>query len=410
MKKSFLIIAIVTVFANGWAQEEETPKWGIKFSGFVNMDYYFDSRQTVCAREGHFLLYPAPEKLDPNNEDINAKASFNMLAIRTRVRATLTGPDLLGAKSSAVIEGSFFGHSNMDLNEFRMRHAFLTLNWESTELLIGQYWHPMFRPACFPAVLSFNTGVPFAPFARNPQVRITHKIGMLSVSATALSHADFYTAAGIAGLRNSGMPELHAQAWYSNSSTDRNMGILLGGGLGFKRIVPMIETGLGYKTKEGFGSFAAEVWSKFTLPRFTVKLEGIYGQNNYDLIMLGSYAVTSVDPATGIMTYTPTGNLSVWTEVYTNHKTWQPGLFAGFTRNLGANQDVVPGSVQGIHGELDYVFRIAPRMIYNVGRLRFGLELEYTAAAFGTINQTAGVDNAKQVGNFRTLIGAFYFF
>ncbi len=197
MKKIIFSLAAAAVCGMLKAQDAEEPKWGIKFSGFVNTDYFFDSRQTVNAREGHFLLCPAAKNFDPNNEDINAKASFNMLSIRTRIRGTISGPDVMGAKSSAVIEGSFFGHSNVDVNEFRLRHAFAKLNWENTELIIGQYWHPMFIPACFPATLSFNTGAPFQPFARNPQIRLTHELGSVKISVTALSHADFYSAAAI---------------------------------------------------------------------------------------------------------------------------------------------------------------------------------------------------------------------
>ena len=245
MRRIALLLAALVLCGIMMAQESEEPKWGIKFSGFVNTDYFVDSRQIVCARQGHFLLWPAPEKLDPDGKDINAKPIFNILSIRTRVRGTISGPDVLGAKTSAVIEGSFFGHTNLDLNEFRLRHAFAKMNWEKTELLIGQTWHPMFITSCFPAVLSFNTGAPFAPFARNPQIRITHDLGPISISATALAHADFYTAAGIAGLRNSVIPEMHVQVWYNQPFSENAMGFLICGGAGFKRIVPAIETDLG---------------------------------------------------------------------------------------------------------------------------------------------------------------------
>jgi hypothetical protein len=49
-------------------------------------------------------------------------------------------------------------------------------------------------------------------------------------------------------------------------------------------------------------------------------------------------------------------------------------------------------------------------LIYNTGKMRFGLELEYTAAAFGTPDARGRVENTTVVGNFRTLLGVFYFF
>jgi len=410
MKRIILFFAFIILCGIIMAQESEKPKWGIKFSGFVNTDFFVDSRQIVCYRQGHFLKWPAEEKLDPNNEDINAQASFNILSIRTRARATITGPDVMGAKTSAVIEGSFFGHTNLDLNEFRLRHAFAKLNWENTELLIGQTWHPMFIIACFPAVNSFNTGAPFAPFARNPQFRITHNLGRISLSATALAHADFSTAAGIRGLRNSVIPEMHVQVSFNQPYSENATGVLIGGGAGFKRIVPIIETELGYKTNSGFGSFSTELYSKLTFKRITLKMEGYWGQNSYDLVMLGSYATTSVDAATGINYYTPTSSAAAWVEIHSNNPTWQPGFFAGYTKNLGAGEDISLGSVAGTRGNIDYLYRLSPRLNYNTGKMRFGIELEYTVAAFGTIDRTARVENAVPVGNFRSMLSAFYFF
>ncbi len=55
----------------GLAQEKK--KFKLKFSGFVKTDIFYDSRQTVSVREGHFLLYPKNELPDPDGADINAK-------------------------------------------------------------------------------------------------------------------------------------------------------------------------------------------------------------------------------------------------------------------------------------------------------------------------------------------------
>jgi hypothetical protein len=154
----------------------------------------------------------------------------------------------------------------------------------------------------------------------------------------------------------------------------------------------------------------AELYLKLSFSKFTVKMEGSWGQNNYDVLMLGSYAATSLDAVSGRMTYTPTGSVSAWTEIHSNNPVWQPGVFAGFTRNLGAGEDILPGSIAGTRGNIDFVYRISPRLIYNTGKMRFGLELEYTAAAFGTPDSRGRVENTTVVGNFRTLLGVFYFF
>lgn len=215
MKKVLiLIIGIIPLLAH--AQEEQ--KFGIKFSGFVKSDIFYDSRATVNVREGHFLLYPVNEMKNDAGEDLYAESSFNMMSIQSRLNGTITGPDAMGAKTSGVIEGEFFGTSNNELNGFRLRHALVKLDWTKTQLLVGQFWHPMFNTKCFPGTVSFNTGAPFEPFSRNPQVRVTRKFGNFYAALTALTQRDFVST-GPEGpstiyLRNAVVPALNLRLEY----------------------------------------------------------------------------------------------------------------------------------------------------------------------------------------------------
>ncbi|MDP3443776.1 MAG: hypothetical protein Q8T08_13025, partial [Ignavibacteria bacterium] len=187
MKKIIFLVLINTLL---FAQSEK-PNFGITFSGFVKSDFIFDSRQTASIREGHFLLYPQNENLDINGKDINAKSSFNMLSIQSRLTGKITGPDAFGAKTGGQIEGEFFGTTDGDINGFRLRHAFVKFDWENLSLLAGQTWHPMFILEMFPGVVSFNTGVPFQPFSRNPQIKLTYSIDKIKLILAALSQRDF---------------------------------------------------------------------------------------------------------------------------------------------------------------------------------------------------------------------------
>ena len=45
-----------------------------------------------------------------------------------------------------------------------------------------------------------------------------------------------------------------------------------------------------------------------------------------------------------------------------------------------------------------------------MGKMRFGLELDYTVAAFGDIGLQGKVENSGTAGNFRSLVSVFYFF
>src|SRR6056297_760468 len=229
----FSILISSPLFAQ---DDEDNKKLGISFSGFVKNDVFYDTRQTVSAREGHFLLWPQDQDLDAMDEDINATSSFNMLAVQSRLSGTITGPEAFGAKTSGKIEGDFFAQANDNINLFRLRHAFVKLDWENTQLLFGQYWNPMFVTSCFPGTVSFNTGSPIQPFARNTQVRLTQSFGGLKIIAAALGQRD-YASRGAIGpssdyLRNSGVPDMHLQMHYKASD------MVAGAGLAYKNIVP----------------------------------------------------------------------------------------------------------------------------------------------------------------------------
>jgi hypothetical protein len=398
LRKSFFILACV-VIATGSLFAQDAP--AVSFKGFVKFDAFFDSRQTVTAREGHFLLYPAGESMDADGNDVNASPNLNMLAIQTRLTTSITGPDAFGAKTSGTVEGAFFGHSNADINGFRLRHAFVNLAWENTTLTFGQTWHPMFVTACFPGVVSFNTGVPFQPFSRNPQIRLTQKMGNASLILAAMSQRDFASQGGSDVLRNAVVPNMHAQVQFASD------GNVFGAGVDYKAIRPELVTAAGYETSEKASGMSFIGYGKLGLGESTVKVYGVYGQNLYDMLAIGGYATTEKDATTGVATYTPLNVMSVWGEFSTG-KEWEKGIFFGYSKTMGAGKDIIAENARG--GNIDNIMRVSPRLQWNSGKTRISTELEYTSAAYGTIEADGKVTDAKAVSNIRFLFAVFYFF
>jgi hypothetical protein len=404
MKKLFLLFFL---FSTLHFTQTEKP-FGISFSGFVKTDLMYDSRQTVSIREGHFLLYPQNENLDSKGNDINDHPSFNILSIQSRLNGRITGPDAFSAKTSGIIEAEFFGTSDADINLFRLRHAFVKLDWENTSLLVGQTWHPLFIAEMFPGVVSFNTGVPFQPFSRNPQVKFTQSFDKLKFIITAASQRDF-SSAGPDGftstyLRNSVIPNLHLQFQYSNED------LFAGAGIDYKNITPRLVTPRRIKTNETISSLAYTGFFKLNFNPVTFKLQGIYGGNLADQIMLGGYAVSSIDTISGSEQYTNINCLSVWGEISAG-KDIEYAVFAGFTKNLGS-KDNIAGPYYGRGTNIENVFRISPRVQYNSGKIRLSTEIEYTSAGYGIPdNLNKGkVENPNNVTNLRLLAAVFYFF
>jgi len=429
MKKALLILLTTMFLGSIKAQAQEgEKKFSVKLSGFVKNDFFFDSRETVSAREGHFLLWPTPESLDANGNDINAKPNFNFLAIQSRLKVAATGPDAFGAKTLAVIEADFFGQTNPNINLLRLRHAFIKLNWKSTELLTGQYWNPLFVTDCFPGTVSFNTGTPCQSFARNPQIRITQQFGGFRLLLAALAQRD-YTSRGpdpannaivlvsSEFLRNSNIPDLHFQIHYHVKSAQESTNIVFGAGVAYKTIVPRLYSVVGndkYKVDEKVSGLTAMAFAKLKFKAVTFKLQGRYGENITDLLSVSGFAIKSVDDAvTGKQSYTPLKNTSFWAEVHTNGQKVQFGIFAGYLKNQGTKEEMSSAAnmVYGLGNNIESMYRVSPRVIFYSNKLEFACELEYTSANYGSSYDVHYIPaSTTTTANMRVLLSAKYNF
>jgi hypothetical protein len=424
MKKYFLLIVVVGLLSGykSIAQEKKDKKFDVKISGFIKNDFVWDSRQVIAAREGNFLLWPAPEVLDDRGIDINAKSNFNFMVFHSRFRLGITGPDALGAKISGLMEVDFFGQLNPNINLIRMRHVFIKMNWTNTELLIGQYWNPLFVTGCYPGTASFNTGTPIQSFARNPQIRITQKVGShVKLVLAALTQRDHATQGPLGAspsyLRNSNVPDLHVQLHYSSNRASSGSHLLIGGGIAYKTIVPrlvsVVDTST-YSVKEKVGGLTAMAFSKITFKPVTIKLQARYGENISDLLTISGFAECNVvNDVTGECAFTPMTNTSFWGEIHSNGQKIQVGLFGGYVKNNGTKKEMSsPGNpVFGMGTNVNSVLRVSPRIIYTINKLKFMGEIEYTAAAYGSNYDLNYVPaTTTTVANTRLLLSVMFSF
>ncbi len=438
MKKFALpLIAFAFIYQTTNAQntsndkKTETPTWGIKFSGFLRNDVFYDSRQVISARpanQGELLLYPTNVANDINGNDINAAPSVTMLSITSRLTGTITGPNAFGAKTSGIFEGEFFGNANGNENAFRLRHAYAKLDWKNTQLAFGQYWHPLFVTECFPGVVSFNTGIPFQPFSRNPQIRLTQNLGSgFNLILAAVSETEAFSSAGSSTnialgapsvsqlyANNAVIPNMHAQVQYRSNS------LLMGAAFDFKSLRPALKVQSApgastyVSTNEKVNSFTFETYAKLTTKDVIVKGEFVSGENTFDQLMIGGYLAYGDAPN---ITYKPIHVNSYWFEVAGTGKTIVPGFFFGYTKNNGATDAgaitsvAYTRSVAPKAASIDNVLRIAPRLEIVSGKFKFGTEIEITSAAYGTAGTDAKVTgNTNSVTNTRILFVSTFSF
>lgn len=415
MRRVLLLFAAVLFVESLNAQEEAETSVDIDFSGFLRTDFWYDTREQVEALEGLFMLYPKNEELDFNGNDIHAHDNMNLLAIATRLRTQVTGPDILGAKTSLLIEGDFTGISNT--NSIRLRHANIKLDWDRATFLMGRYWHPLFITSSFPTVMALNTGAPFNFFNRSPQIRFEYAISERWMATTAVVYQSDRKSPGPEGdrttyIRNSTIPDVNLQLHYTGKS------LRAGLAANYKQLQPRTNV-TGYltdattKTSEQIGSYIFMGYFGAETEGLEVKASGIYGQNMYEHLMLGGYGVSSLDSITGYEEYSPYTHFSFWHNIIFGKET-KVGLFSGYIKNLGTEDPLIgaPEKVYARGPDIDFLMRLSPFVAHRFNHLMASAELDYTLAGYGTVDYEdyAKVKDIERVRSYRVLMTLTYFF
>lgn len=355
---------------------EEPQLFTVYFSGYVKPEFFWDSRQNVGCRNDQLLIYPEPKELDRCGRDIQAHPEYGMIALESRVRAEIIGPDVLGAQAKGYIEADFWGISDKTLNVFRMRHAYTNLNWEKISLLFGQYWHPMYVPECAPDTIACNGGAPIDPFKRSPQIRFTRRFKPFEITIAALSEVNFTNDGPIGPsctyIHNAVIPNLSAQL--QGRWSDHICGLVVD----CKRLVPRLKSDLNVKVEESIYSASFAVYAAFNWETFALRLKGTFGQNCADHGMLGGYAVHTIQPESDKRTYTNLNSFGVWADFNRANSKIEPGCFIGYTKNLGASKTIIPS----IKKE-DQITQLT----YGFGTQMIDYVLEYSHAFVGFSNR-----------------------
>ena len=430
MKKITLSLMAALVAVSGMAQIKLGKDVSLKIYGHVRTDIYYNSRDNVQSVDGLFYSYPKDEVLDHNGNDINGGDNSNMYTVYSRMGFDFAGPMIGKAKTSAKIEFDFRGNGNDNLSALRLRHAYFNFDWGKNKLLVGQTSHPFFGEVS-PQILNLNTGSPFQPFGRAPQIRYRHNSGALQLQAAAVwqsqfkSHgptADDGTGKGNARNqyphKNSNIPELALGIDYKAN------GWIVGVGIDMLSIVPRTKATVRdllvdspnatttYKVDERLTTVSYEAHVKYQKDKLFFAAKSTLGSNFTHTSMLGGYAVKSQNATTGEREYTPFRNSSNWINIIYGKK-WKPGIFIGYIKNLGTADDMEMGANKAIYGtgtNIDQLFSGTFELTYNIPHWKIGAEYNYTSAWYGTTQKDGKVKDTHAVGNNRLVLSATYSF
>lgn len=403
MKRLFLLAALACITLSGFSQIKVADLVNIKLYGFVRNYACYDNRESYTSNSEQFYYMPMDWNKDIYGDDINEKSNMMLLSITTRLGLNISGPEFLGAQTSAKIEADFagFGTSN---TVFRIRQAYTKMAWEKHDVLVGQAWHPMMGDM-MPDVFTLETGAPFTPFSRSPQLRYNYHIKDVTLTATALYQYQ-YTSPGPDGskfdyARDAVVPEIYLQAMYKGKKFQAGAGVDI---LTLKPRSQAITDEGPVKVSESIVSVSPTLFASYKSGNFGIKGRLTYAENAGHLSMISGYGVSKIK-ANGEQEYSPLRSIAGWMNI-TYKQNLKKGhltycLFAGYTKNLGSHDELLAGPYIRGQKNAGYIWRIAPSVLYTHNAMQIGIEYNPTTVGYGTADNKYKVEDMHRVTNHR---------
>ena len=402
-----LLLPSALTFAAEPATSESVPAKKVakpsnfKFYGFIRNYFVFDSRDNKAGTKDLFYYLPLDEKLNDKGEDINANPSFRFLAITSRLGVDVSGYQFGNTKVGAKVETDFYC-MNGNVAVLRLRQAYATLAWDglgkdgkqSASLKIGQAWHPL--AADQPYVIDLETGTPFNPFSRTPQVIFDYNFSKnFTLTGGAIWQMQ-YLSTGPKGASDSYIkygciPEIYAGVTFKS-----NDGFTGRAGVDILSIKPRWRDNAGSKVSDRLTTINPYVYAQYVSGDFSVNAKVVYASAGEHINMLSGYGISKINDD-GSYEYTPLHSTASYLSVRYGRKVQVQGMI-GYMKNLGTSKSLVMDktvggvdytstgnlyiSSNGFHN-LNQIIRVTPTVVYNLGKLAFGLEYDITAAQYG---------------------------
>lgn len=406
-----------------------------KLGGYVKAEYFYDSRQVLGFSTDQVLVFPRKQDLDPAGNDKNARGEGHAVAIESRLGFEFEGTKVQCADLSGILEADFWLIPAIESDPiaadlFRLRHAAIFLKWPDIQLTMGQYWHPVFIQECYPHTVSFNTGLPFDPAARAPQVRCDYEYDGFHLIGCASFQLDF---------SNIGPNIIQATLDFKDAGSPRFMGRSLvpnldlsfkkffgnhsvGAGIDYNRFVPRLVSDEGFAVIEPLSAVTAFAWIALNWEnKFEVHSKIAYCQNATGYKVLGGFGTHKIEcEITGRREYANIDSLNIWWDLIALPDcNVEPGIFIAFAKNLGTLKSILPedlvfgiGVREGTGNAIDHLIRVSPRCRWKLSEsITLAAELELTRAAYGTIQDNGKVAGIiTPVNNIRGLLATYYWF
>lgn len=364
-------------------------KTEFKFYGFVRNYFAFDTREGAAGTEDLYYYVPLDKNISAEGVDLNANPSFRFAALTTRLGVDIKSPEISGYRFGAKIETDFYAGLNGSTGtaQLRLRQAYATVDKGARNWKIGQAWHPM--AADLPDIYSLESGAPFGPFSRTPQVQFNGRINNhCSFTAAALWQMQ-YTSTGPEGasanyIKYSCVPEFYLGANYNADN------LLFRVGVDVLSIKPRKNDGV-VKVSDRLTTATIFEYGQYKYGDWTFKEKITFSGDGSHFNLIGGYGVSGLD-ADGSFRYSPTRTLAGWATASYHKKDsrWTTSMLAGWSHNFGTAKEIYAGDMfwcKNYANKIAGLFRLQPEVVYTIGKLQFGMEYMLTGVRYGTPNE-----------------------
>ena len=398
MKRVVIAVCAALVCGSALAQEETPAKF--KLYGFIRNYAAVDTRAVSAGTEDLYFYMPKGHDLQ-GGADLNEGLNWRFVSLTTRLGLDVSGYKWGNMGISGKVEADFYNLSG-SVAILRLRQAFMKLSWDSLNLTIGQAWHPM--AADMPHMTNLETGAPFNPFNRSPQLTVDYKLGQDWTLTASVLYLNHYLPTGPAGKTKDyykyGLPELYAGVTYKSGK------VLARAGVDLVNLKPVgfvgdnVKDGTldptsivrGYTMEEKIAkasglltAVSPFVFFQFTDGKFQLRAKSILAQGGEHMNLLSGYGYASIDDVNYHYTYTPMQDWASFVSVQYGKKVQVLGML-GYMKQLGTTRDLAGAlwinSAADTH--IQQAFRATPTIAWNLGKFTVSLEYNLTAAEFGS--------------------------
>lgn len=431
MRKRFdlpLLFAAIAVFGPGIVAAQDEIPGKVRLYGFVRNDVLFDSREVDTDPEEPYFFMPGGTTL-VGEVDQNAVPSLRMLALTSRLGVKVSGYQIGETKVTGTIEGDFFVSSGSTAT-FRMRQAYMGLLWDNLELgdllmNVGQTWHPM--AADLPHLTREETGAPFNPSSRSPQILAHWAVGSFTWSGGVLYPVQ-YLPVGPSSTTEPLWNARKEQYYPSTTNVTVKSADFVRYGL-----IPEVYLGVsfqkgGFLARAGASLFSSQprwdaplvrvvdeenrelaydmentstlssrlfavspyVFLQYTHGSFQVKAKSVLAQSGEHMNLLSGYG-TTYNWKTHALEYTPMQDWASFISFQAGRK-YQVMCMLGYMQQIGTTKALFATRTESLNALwlntsfdplIQRAFRVTPTLAYHLGKLTFSLEYNCTGAWFG---------------------------